>query len=116
MKPFERERLASEVVAALDELKAVDLRTYDLTGRSIVADTVVLATGEAGRHVEAMADMLRIRGKHLPRHAVEGQGECGWVLVDLGDVVVHLMTADRRDFYGLDEIYTQLTAGARGAR
>ncbi len=115
MKPFDRGRLAEEVVAALEDLKAVDLRSYDLAGRSIVADTVILASGEAGRHVEAMADTLRLRSKHLPRHAIEGQGESGWVLVDLGDVVVHLMTAERRAFYGLDEIYGQLTA-VRGKR
>lgn len=109
MTPFQRDGLAAAVVAALEDLKGLDITCFDLAGRSILADAVILATGEAGRHIQAMADALRARSKHLARHAIEGQGESGWVLVDLGDVVVHLMTADRRAFYDLDTIYRSLT-------
>lgn len=109
MTPFQRDDLVAGVLSALEDLKALEVTRYDLAGRSVLADAVILATGEAGRHIQAMADSLRARSKHLARHAIEGQGESGWVLVDLGDVVVHLMTADRRAFYDLDTIYQSLT-------
>lgn len=115
MTHFDSARLGDEVAAALEDLKALDIRRYDLKGRSVFTDEVIVATGEAGRHVEAMADLLRVRSKALPRHALEGTGDSGWVLVDLGDVVVHLMTSDRRAFYGLDEVYAQIASSGRRA-
>ena len=98
---------ADQAIEVLADLKAVDVRRYDARSNSALADWVVIATGEADRHLEAMAGALRARFKGRMRLTREGEGESGWVLVDLGDIVVHLFTAGRRSHYDLDGLFAK---------
>lgn len=100
--------IAIAVASALSDQKAVDIRSYDITGRSVLADYVIMATGDVARHLDAMADTLRMKFKSMPRRSLEGKSESGWILVDFGDVVVHLFTAERRTYFDLDSIYASL--------
>jgi ribosome silencing factor RsfS/YbeB/iojap len=102
------DRLRSIVLAALDDLKARDIREIDVRDKSSVTDLLVVASGTSSRHVKSIADEVVKKAKQagLPPIGVEGQREAEWVLVDLGDVVVHVMLPRTREFYGLERLWT----------
>jgi ribosome silencing factor RsfS/YbeB/iojap len=102
------DRLRSIVLAALDDLKARDIREVDVRDKSSVTDLLVVASGTSSRHVKSIADEVVRQAKQagLPPIGVEGQREAEWVLVDLGDVVVHVMLPRTREFYGLERLWT----------
>lgn len=102
------------VVDLLSDFKARDVRTYPMEGRSPLADVFIVASGDAGKHIDAMADALRVKFKSETRHSIEGSGSSGWVLIDIGDIVVHLFTDEKRHYYGLDELWSEhRNAGTR---
>ncbi len=93
---------------ALEDAKAVDIQEFDLRERSSFADFMLIATGNSTRQVKAMADRVVERAKasgHQPL-GVEGGREAEWVLVDLADVVVHLMLPQTRAFYNLEKLWS----------
>jgi ribosome-associated protein len=102
------DRLRSLVLAALDDLKARDVREIDVREKSSVTDLLVVASGTSSRHVKSIADEVVRKAKQagLPPIGVEGQREAEWVLVDLGDIVVHVMLPRTREFYGLERLWT----------
>lgn len=94
------------VLASLDDSKAEDIVAIDITGRSSVADHMIVATGRSNRHVGAIADRLMEDIKERvtdPR--VEGMPSCDWVLLDLGDIIVHLFRPEVRQFYNLERLW-----------
>jgi len=102
------ERLRVLVIAALDDLKARDVVEVDVRGKSSVADLLVVASGTSSRHVKSIADEVVKKAKQAgnPPIGVEGQREAEWVLVDLGDVIVHVMLPRTREFYGLERLWS----------
>lgn len=102
------ERLRGVVLGALDNLKAKDVQEIDVRGKSSVADLLVIASGTSSRHVKSLADEVVKKAKQAgqPPIGVEGQREAEWVLVDLGDVIVHVMLPRTREFYGLERLWT----------
>jgi ribosome silencing factor RsfS/YbeB/iojap len=106
--PAPADRLRSLVLAALDDLKARDIREIDVRDKSSVTDLLVVASGTSSRHVKSIADEVVRKAKQagLPPIGVEGQREAEWVLVDLGDIVVHVMLPRTREFYGLERLWT----------
>jgi ribosome silencing factor RsfS/YbeB/iojap len=102
------DRLRSLVLAALDDLKARDVREIDVREKSSVTDLLVVASGTSSRHVKSIADEVVRKAKQagLPPIGVEGQREAEWVLVDLGDIIVHVMLPRIREFYGLERMWT----------
>lgn len=105
--------LAKTVVTSLDDDKAENIVTIDLKGRSSVADQMVIATGRSGRQVGAMADHLLEKFKAAGIHAAaEGMGQGDWVLIDAGDIVVHLFRPEVRDFYDLEGMWAEEQAEA----
>lgn len=102
------ERLRNLVIAALDDLKAKDVVEVDVRGKSSVADLLVVASGTSSRHVKSIADEVVKKAKQggNPPIGVEGQREAEWVLVDLGDVIVHVMLPRTREFYGLERLWS----------
>lgn len=96
------------VRGATEELKAKDLVEIDVIGRSSVADYMVIASGTSSRHVKSIADEVVKFAKKLGVMplGVEGEREAEWVLVDLGDVVVHVMLPRVREFYALERLWT----------
>lgn len=100
--------LHKTVIAALEELKAKDIREIDVRGKTSIADLLVIASGTSARHVKSIADEVVKFAKRagvMPL-GVEGEQEAEWVLVDLGDVIVHVMLPRIREFYGLERLWT----------
>jgi len=96
------------VLTSLDDDKAVDVVSIDLAGKTSLADFMVIASGTSQRHVSAMADHLTRKAKEigLGRPNVEGLSQSDWVLIDTGDVIVHLFRPEVRDFYGLEKMWS----------
>ena len=101
------EELLALVEASLDGDKAEDVVVIDLVGKTEIADYLVVASGNSHRQVGAMAEHLREKIKHagVDGIAVEGLTQCDWVLIDAGDVIVHLFRPEVRAFYGLEKIW-----------
>lgn len=101
-------KLLETVHAAVAELKGKDVAEIDVRGKSSVTDYMVIASGTSTRHVKSIADEVVRFAKRLDVQplGVEGEGEAEWVLVDLGDVVVHVMLPRVREFYALERLWT----------
>ncbi len=95
------------ILNSLDDDKAQDVITIDLKGKTPMADTMVVCSGRSQRHVGAMADHLMrdIKDAGHGRANVEGLPHCDWVLIDAGDVVVHLFRPEVRDFYKIERMW-----------
>ncbi|SDG42650.1 ribosome silencing factor [Roseospirillum parvum] len=102
--------LLAAVHAALDDGKAENIATVELTGKSTIADHMVVATGGSARHVGALAErvveLVKARGGRV---TVEGLASCDWVLVDAGDVIVHVFRPEVRAFYNIEAMWTAPT-------
>ena len=108
------EQLQKLVVSTLEDLKAIDIQNIDVSGLNSLADSFVIASGNSTRHVKSMADKLVLLAKQSgnPPLGVEGQRQGEWVLVDLNDVIVHLMRPQTRAFYNLEKLW-EASAGQR---
>ena len=106
--PAEVSRLHRQVIKGLEELKAKDVRIIDIRGKASFADLLVVASGTSTRHVKSIADEVVKYAKQagMMPLGVEGQREAEWVLVDLGDLIVHVMLPRIREFYGLERLWT----------
>lgn len=106
---MQAEQLRDLVIEALDDLKAVNTVTLDVTGLTDVMDYLVIASGTSNRHVKSLADNVCVEAKKQGQRAlgVEGEDAGEWVLVDFGDVVVHVMLPATRDFYDLERLWTE---------
>ena len=102
------EALRTIVIDALEELKAQDIKVLDVRGVATFTDLMVIASGTSTRQVKALADKVvekSIRAGVRPL-GVEGAREAEWVLVDLNDIVVHVMLPQTRDFYNLEKLWS----------
>lgn len=99
--------LLQAIVKCLDDAKAEDIVTISLEGKSSLGDYMVVASGRNDRHVGAIADQLHVKIKELgeTRARVEGLATCDWVLVDTGDVIVHVFRPEVREFYNLEKMW-----------
>lgn len=99
--------LLDAVVKALDDGKAVDIKVLDVRKLTAMADYMVVATGRSSRQVKALADQVEeaARAIKVKPLGVEGQQAAEWVLVDLGDVICHVMQAGTREFYQLEKLW-----------
>ena len=110
---MESEPLKELVIDALDDLKAVNTVSLDVTDLTDVMDYMVVASGTSSRHVKSLAENVCMEAKKQGMRpiGVEGQDAGEWVLVDFGDVVVHLMLPATRDFYDLERLWARTDAG-----
>ncbi len=101
------EQLKKLVVDALDELKAKQIVSLDVRGLTGVTDFMVIASGTSNRHVKSLADTVLMQAKKqgIRNLGIEGEREGEWVLVDFGDVLVHVMLPDTRSFYDLERLW-----------
>lgn len=104
MKPEEIRDLA---LTALDDLKGIDIQTMDVRTLTSIADYMIICSGRSTRHVSALAESVAVKAKEAKIKPVrtEGERESEWVLVDLGDVVVHVMLPNTRSFYSLEDLW-----------
>lgn len=94
------------ILGGLDDAKAEEVISLDLRGKTTLADTMIVATGRSTTHVGAVADRITRACKDvgvIPK--VEGLAHCDWVLVDAGDVIVHIFRAEVRQFYNLEKLW-----------
>ena len=107
-KPAPPSDLLKRILASLDDDKAENIITIDLEGRSALCDAAVIASGRSSRHVSAMAEHLarRLKEGGYGTRPVNGQAQGDWVLVDAGDVIVHLFRPEVRDYYDLEGMWS----------
>ena len=100
--------LLKEIVHWLDEAKAEEVVTIDLAGKSSIGDFMVVATGRSNRHVGAIAEQVgrKLKDQGLGRVRVEGMEACDWVLIDTGDIIVHVFRDEVREFYNLEKMWS----------
>jgi ribosome-associated protein len=100
--------LLDVVLDTLDAAKAEDVAIIDLQGKTSIGDHMVLASGRSQRHVGAVADQLinKLKDEGYGRARVEGQPHCDWVLIDTGDVIVHIFRPEVREFYNLEKMWS----------
>lgn len=104
----ELNQLKAIVLDALDDLKAKDIVILDVKPLTSVADLMIVASGTSNRHVKSIADRIRerVRENGCTLLGVEGEDAAEWVLVDLGDIIVHVMLPDTRRFYDLEKLWS----------
>lgn len=106
------DRLINVAQQALDDMKAKDVVLLDVQGKSSVTDYMLIASGTSRRHVNAIADAVveKVKEAGLRPLGTEGQDVGDWILVDLGDLIVHVMMPDARSFYDLERLWSFDTA------
>ena len=109
--------LKAVVITALGDMKALEIKILDVRGLTDVADTMVIASGTSDRHVRSVAKSVveKTKAAGFRPHGVEGQQDSDWVLIDLHEMIVHVMLPRTREFYGLEKLW-DLTAGKRALR
>ena len=109
--------LKTAVIDALADMKALDVRFLDVRGLTDIADFMVIASGTSDRHVRSVAQRVVEKAKEagFRPHGVEGQQDADWVLIDLNEMIVHVMLPRVREFYGLEKLW-DMTVAKRAAR
>jgi ribosome-associated protein len=109
--------LRSVVTAALADMKALHVRVLDVRGLTDITDFMIIASGTSDRHVRSVAQRVVEKTKEagFRPHGVEGQQDSDWVLIDLNEMIVHVMLPRVREFYGLEKLW-DMTATKRAAR
>jgi ribosome-associated protein len=109
--------LKTVVIDALADMKALEVKVLDVRGLTDIADCMIIASGTSDRHVRSVAQRVVERTKEagFRPHGVEGQQDSDWVLIDLSEMIVHVMLPRVREFYGLEKLW-DMTATKRAAR
>lgn len=95
------------IVGVIDDAKGEDIIALDLAGKTTLADAMIVASGRSDRHVGAIAERIASTLKEMgqPTPKIEGMQSCDWVLIDTGDVIVHLFRPEVRSFYNLEKLW-----------
>lgn len=104
--------LRDHIVTVLEDGKGHDILALDVSKLTSIADFMVLVSGTSNRHVKALVDQVHEAAKEFgePARGVEGRESYAWVLLDLGDVIVHVMQRDAREFYELERLWSEMPA------
>lgn len=102
------EQLRDWAITALEDLKAQDIQVLDVRGMTSITDLMIVASGTSDRHIKALADNVveNVKKHGVQPIGVEGETSREWVLVDLGDVILHVMHPQTRAFYNLEKLWT----------
>lgn len=102
------ETLKNIIQESLEEIKAQDIQWIDLKGKADFADFMLIASGTSDRHLHAMADKISENCKKAgtPIIGIEGEDSRDWVLLDIGDIIIHLMRPETRQLYALDKLWS----------
>ena len=115
-RPAARASLQAVVLEALGDMKALEIKILDVRGLTDIADTMIIASGTSDRHVRSVAQRVveKTKAAGFRPHGVEGQQDSDWVLIDLHEMIVHVMLPRVREFYGLEKLW-DMNAGKRTA-
>jgi len=104
---METKKLKELVVNSLENLKARDITVLDVSDRTSVTDFMIIASGTSNRHVKSIADnvIADVKSQGMQPFGAEGREAADWILVDLGDIVVHVMLPATREFYDLERFW-----------
>ena len=102
------DELKNLVITAIEDMKGENVVSLDVRDKSNVTDLMIVATGTSNRHVSSIANNVVVEAKKagVPPLGVEGEAQGDWVLVDLGDIVVHVMQPQVREFYDLERLWS----------
>jgi ribosome-associated protein len=116
--PRRASALQSIVTAALEDMKAVNIKQLDVRGLTDIADTMMIASGNSDRHVRSIAERVVEKAKAAGFRplGVEGARDAEWVLVDLQDILVHVMLPRVREFYALEKLWESAPSDAKRSR
>ena len=105
------------ILSRLDDMKAEETVTIDLRGKSAFSDYMIVTSGRANRHVGAIAEnvMKALKQAGQKNLHIEGLPNCDWVLIDSGDVIVHVFRPEVREFYNLERLWTQGPTAAKAS-
>ena len=100
--------LLARITAWLDEAKAEKVVAIDIKRKSSIGDYMVVASGRSDRHVGAIAEQLqaKLKDEGYGRVRIEGRPQCDWVLIDVGDIIVHVFRPEVREFYNLEKMWS----------
>ncbi len=101
----------------LDSEKAENILCIDLEGKTDIADAMIIASGRSARHVSALANKLGriIKEQNMGEVSIEGTPVCDWVLIDAGDIIIHLFRPEVREFYDIERIWSDEAFSAKPA-
>jgi len=102
------EKIRKEVISALKDIKAFDIVSLDVRKITSIADFMVIASASSSRQAKALANNVqeKLKQSKIDVVGIEGESEGDWVLVDLGDIIVHIMTPTTRAYYNLEELWS----------
>ncbi len=105
---MQAEELNTIVLKALEELKGLEIVTLDVMDKTSITDQMIICTGTSKRHVKSLADKVIEQAKQngYPPLGIEGDDQAEWILVDLGDVIIHVMQSATREFYNLEKLWS----------
>jgi len=111
--PFDVTALKDFINNSLDDDKAQDIQVIDLSGQSALADYIIVASGTSSRHITSMAEKLceRLSARGTKEIRTEGMAQANWVVVDAGDVIIHLFRPEVREFYNIEKMWSVLNPG-----
>lgn len=103
------EDLKQLTINALEDIKASDIVVIDMRELSSMTDYMIICSGRSSRHLHSIADSVALAAKNAGQRplSVEGKNSRDWVLVDLGDVIVHVMMPETREFYALEKLWSE---------
>jgi ribosome-associated protein len=96
-------------IEKINEIKGDDIVCFEISNRSDIADFMVIANGRSSRHIESIAEFIveSFKNSGIDTVKVEGDKVSGWILLDTGDIIIHIMTPDTREFYALEKLWDQ---------
>ena len=102
-----QEKLLKIVLDTLDDRKGQNIKTINVQGKTSITDFMVVATGTSQRHIQSLSDYVveKVKENGFLPLGIEGEQGSEWVLLDLGDIILHLMTAQTREFYQLEKLW-----------
>lgn len=105
---MEFEQLTQLINEQLEELKAIDIKIIDVRGKTSIADAILVCSGRSSRHIQAIAQKLieQLKQQRFPPLSSSGLNNSEWALIDFGDVIVHIMSAEARAFYNIEGLWT----------
>ena len=108
MRHMTAEEQAKAIAKALEERKGIDVKVYDVRGKSSFTDFIVVATGAAAPHLKALVaeSQAAMKGENIASYRTSGDPESGWIVVDYIDVVVHVFSPEARAYYALERLWS----------